>query len=67
MSGSDVVSALLVWLVLYAGIFAICGFLAVVLRGFAGRPWSNVRILRTCSALAFVTSMVIWLLFVVWP
>lgn len=67
VDADGVVGALLVWLVLYAGIFAVLGFVAVVLRGFTGRRWSNLRILRTCSAWAFVTSAVIWFVLVIWP
>ena len=59
---SDITEALLVWLVLYASLFAICGFTLVVLRGFAGRAWSNRAILRACSGVAFVGSVAIWLL-----
>ena len=34
-----VTHALLLWLVAYAGLFAITGFVLFVVRGFGGRDW----------------------------
>ena len=56
--------SLLVWIVLYASLFAVSGFSAVILRGVTGREWSNRTILRVCSGLSFIGSATIWLLLI---
>jgi len=53
--------ALLLWLVVYAGLLASIGFVLYIARGFSGRQWSNRAMLRTSSGLAFVLSAAIWL------
>jgi hypothetical protein len=57
-----ITQALLVWIVVYAGLLGACGFLLYIARGFGGRSWSNVAILRASSILAFVLSTVLWVL-----
>jgi len=56
--------SLLVWIVLYASLFAVSGFIAVILRGATGREWSNRTILRVCSGISFIASATIWLLLI---
>jgi hypothetical protein len=53
---------LLVWLVLYASLFAASGFVLMVARGFTQRRWSNRAVLRASSGFAFVAAAAIWLL-----
>ena len=57
-----VTQALWLWLVAYAGLLAVTGFLLFVIRGFGGRDWSNRAILRASSGIAFVLAVVFWLL-----
>ena len=52
--------ALLLFLVIYAGLFAATGFVLFVGRGLLRRPPSNVALLRTASTLAFVLALVVW-------
>ena len=54
--------SLLVWLVLYASLLAVSGFVIYVLRSFGQRDWSNRAVLRASSILAFGSSAAIWLL-----
>jgi hypothetical protein len=56
-----VTEALLLWLVAYAGLLAVAGFLLFVVRGFSGREWSNRALLRASSAVAFVLAAAVWL------
>jgi hypothetical protein len=53
--------ALLLWLVVYVGLFALAGFFILIIRGFSGREWSYRSILRASSGLAFVLSAILWL------
>jgi len=57
-----IAEALLLWLVAYAGLFAAAGFLLFIIRGLAGRQWSNRALLRTSSGIAFMLSVIFWLL-----
>lgn len=57
--------ALLLWLVVYAGLVAIFGFGLSVFRSFTGRPWSVAWILRTSSLTAFLLTTVMWVLGIV--
>lgn len=52
--------ALLIWLVLYAALLALVGFLLVVARGLTGRPRSTVALLRTASTVSFVLALALW-------
>ena len=54
--------ALLIWLVLYASLYAVGGFVAVILRSFLQRGWSNRAVLRGSMVFAFFASSAIWLL-----
>ena len=56
--------ALLVWLVLYASLYAVSGFVAVVLRSFLQRGWSNRTVLRASMIFAFFASSAVWLLII---
>lgn len=56
-----VTEALLLWLVVYAGLLAVAGFFILVVRGFSGRSWTNRAVLRASSAIAFVASAAFWL------
>jgi hypothetical protein len=58
---SNIANALLLWLVVYAGLLAIAGFTLFLVRGFSDRRWSNRAILRVSSGLAFVASAALWL------
>lgn len=59
--GRVMAQALLLWLVVYVGLFALAGFLIFIIRGFSGRDWSYRSVLRASSGLAFVISAVLWL------
>jgi len=59
--GPVMAQALLLWLVVYVGLFALAGFLIFIIRGFSGREWSYRSVLRASSSLAFVLSAVLWL------
>ena len=57
--------ALLLWLVLYAGLFGAVGFVLYVARGFTRRRYSNVTLLRTASMVAFMLALTVWVLILV--
>jgi hypothetical protein len=61
--------ALLIWLVLYASLLALVGFVLVVARGLTGRPRSTAALLRSASAAAFLLALAAWvaLLIIDWP
>lgn len=52
---------LLIWLVLYAALFAAVGFVLMIGRAATGRLRSNVVLLRTASLAAFVLALAVWL------
>lgn len=52
--------ALLFWLVLYAGLLAVVGFVLVVARGVTGRPRSQAALLRSASMAAFLLALAAW-------
>ena len=52
--------ALLIWLMLYAGLLALVGFVLVVARGLTGRPRSTAALLRTASTVSFVLALTLW-------
>jgi len=56
-----VAQALLLWLVVYAGLFALAGFVLFMVRGASGRAWSNTFLLRASSGAAFLLSALLWL------
>jgi hypothetical protein len=58
---AEMVQALLIWLVMYAGLFAAVGFVLYVSRGYSSWPRSNASLLRLASTIAFVLALVIWL------
>ncbi len=53
--------ALLIWLVLYTSLLAVCGFVIYVLRSFMRRDWPNRTVLHVSSIFAFASSVAIWL------
>ncbi len=59
---SEIGQALLIWVVLYAGLLGAVGFVLYVARGFARQRYSNVTLLRLASIVAFVLALVVWLL-----
>jgi hypothetical protein len=63
--GAVVPQALLIWLVTYASLLAVIGFVLAVARGFSGRPLTDGAILRTASTLAFVGATVLWVVLVI--
>ena len=52
------------WLLLYVGLFALIGFVLLIVRTATDRGWSNRTLLRAASAVAFIGALVVWLLLV---
>lgn len=57
--------AILIWLVLYAGLLAAAGFVLAIGRAATGRPHSSLTLLRTASMAAFVLALALWLVLLI--